>query len=352
MVGRFVLALLLAVLGACSAPASRAADAPSRTASSQPAPSGDPSVQTAPIRAIVPTGRGAWALAVAPGLRRAYVTNREADTVTFVDLDRNVAAATVSIGPDPHNVVVDEASARVFVTLHGGTSTLRGDAVAVLDAVEGTVLATWLAGAYPAQLALDLQLGQLYVVNEVVNLLTVLDMATGAILGQIPMPGNPTDVAVSAGSGRVYVSDWIARQVVVLDGRTRELVAQVAVGSMPLRLAVNSATERVYVADGTAPGADQGELWTLDARGGAAGIRPLGTLPMGVAVEPETGDVLVTDARRGTLAVLDPAGREMKWQGQVGAAPHGVVASRALGRAYVVLSGLDSLAVLDWPPAR
>jgi DNA-binding beta-propeller fold protein YncE len=117
-----------------------------------------------------------------------------------------------------------------------------------------------------------------------------------------------------------------------------------------LRLAVNPGTERVYVADGTAPGAEQGELWTLDGRGGAATSRPLGPLPMGVAVEPETGDVLVTDARRGTLAVLHPTGREMKWQGQVGAAPHGLVASRALGRAYVVLSGPNSLAVLDWPP--
>jgi DNA-binding beta-propeller fold protein YncE len=118
-----------------------------------------------------------------------------------------------------------------------------------------------------------------------------------------------------------------------------------------LRLAVNPATERVYVADGTAPGAERGELWMFDGLGGAATSRPLGALPMGVAVEPETGDVLVTDARRGTLAVLDPTGREMKWQGQVGAAPHGLVASRALGRAYVVLSGPNSLAVLDWPPA-
>jgi len=57
------------------------------------------------------------------------------------------------------------------------------------------------------------------------------------------------------------------------------------------------------------------------------------------------------NAQTHDFAVLDSTGRAMKWQGQVGEAPHGLVASRALGRAYVVLSGPNSLAVLDWPPA-
>jgi YVTN family beta-propeller protein len=299
---------------------------------------------------VIPTGRGAWSVAVAPSLRRAYVTNRAADTVTLVDLDRNAVAGTVTVAPDPHNVVVDEATRRVFVTLHGGTSAARGDAVAVLDALDGTLLATWPAGAFPAQLALDSSLGQLYVVNEAVNTLTVLGLQTGVMLAQVPMSGNPTDVAVSDTTGRVYVTDWITHQVIVLDGRTRAVVGQVPVGTMPLRVAVNPATERVYVADGTAPGAERGELWTVDGRALNATSRPLGILPMGIAVEPETENVLVTDARRGTLAVLDPSGQEVRWQGMLGAAPHTVVAVPALGRAYVVLSGPDSLAVLDWPP--
>lgn len=74
-------------------------------------------------------------------------------------------------------------------------------------------------------------------------------------------------------------------------------------------------------------------------------------MPLGVAVEREGEDVLVTDARRGTLAILDAEGRDVRWEWAVGAAPHAVYASRALGRAVVVLGGDDSLAVLAWPPA-
>jgi DNA-binding beta-propeller fold protein YncE len=121
---------------------------------------------------------------------------------------------------------------------------------------------------------------------------------------------------------------------------------------MPLRLAVNPASERVYVVDGTAPGADRGELWTIEGLTGAAASRPLGALPMGVALDSETGEVVVTDARLGTISVLDAAGQQVQWQRQIGAAPHGLYVSRSLGRAYVVLSGPDSLAVLDWPPSR
>jgi hypothetical protein len=54
----------------------------------------------------------------------------------------------------------------------------------------------------------------------------------------------------------------------------------------------------------------------------------------------------------GTLAVLDGTGQELRWLGAVGAAPHTVVPSHALGRAYMVLSGSNALGVFDWPPRR
>ncbi len=221
----------------------------------------------------------------------------------------------------------------------------------MFDAIALTLLATWPAGDFPAQLALDPGLRQLYVVNEGANTLTVLDLDHGAMLARIPMPGNPTDVAVNPNDARVYVTDWLARQVVVVDGRTRELVAPLPVGSMPLRIAVDQAMQRLFVVDGTAPGADRGELWTIDVRSGATSRLPLGALPMGVAVDPDSHEVLVTDARRGTLTLLDPTGQQVRWEAALGVAPHTVVPSRTLGRAYVVLGGASSLAILAWPPA-
>ncbi len=336
----YIWALVFVLLAACQPPTSRGTSP--AASSSTPAP--------ARVRAVLAVPQGAWAVAVAPALRRAYVTSREADAVTLIDLDREAVAGTVRVGPDPHNVVVDAPSQRVFVTLHGGTSPARGDAVAVLDALRGAVLAIWPAGDFPAQLALDPTLHQLYVVNERANTLTILDLADGTLLAQLPMPGNPTDVAASPASGRVYVSDWIARQVVVIDGRAREIVGQFAVGSMPLRLAVDPARERAYVLDGTAPGAGRGEIWTLDLARETVERRPLGTLPLGVTVDATTGDIIVTDAQRGTLTVLDADSQTVRWEATVGAAPHGVVISRTLGRAYVVLGGSNSLAILDWQP--
>jgi YVTN family beta-propeller protein len=314
-------------------------------------PTPQASVEPALPRALVPMPRGAWSVAVAPRLRRAYVTSREADTVSFVDLDQNRVDQAVTIGPDPHNLVVDEAAGRVYVSLHGGTSSLRGDAVAVLDALDGTVLAKWPTGPFPAQIDIDPTLGRLYVVNEGDSTVSLIDTADGSVVRQVKMPGQAMDVAASPASGRAYVSTWTGGGLITLDGRTGDILAQTPVGPMPLRVAVNPRTERVYAADGKAPGADRGELWTIDGRTGATASRPLGALPLAVAVDAEADEVVVADARMGTLALLDGTGQDLRWLGAVGVAPHTVVPSRALGRAYVVLSGQNGLGVLDWPPA-
>jgi YVTN family beta-propeller protein len=347
---------LMALLVGCAAqaqqptgvPTSVVAPPPTRVAPTVPTPMA--SVQPGPLRALVTVPRGAWSVAVAPRLRRAYVTSRESDVVSYVDLEQNRVVQAVTVGPDPHNLVVDEDAGRVYVTLHGGTSTLRGDAVAVLDALDGSVIAKWPTGPFPAQIDIDPGLGRLYVVNEGDSTVSVLDTADGSLVRHVKMPGQAMDVAASTGSGRAYVTTWLGAGLVAIDGRTAEVVAQTPLGQMPLRVAVNSRTERVYAADGQAPGADRGELWTVEGRTGATASRPLGALPLAVAADPEGDEVLVADARMGTLAVLDGTGQELRWLGAVGAAPHTVVASRALGRAYIVLSGQNALGVLDWPP--
>jgi YVTN family beta-propeller protein len=268
--------------------------------------------------------------------------------VTVVDLLASQVVATLSMGKDPHNVAVDEAANRVYVTLHGGSE--RGDAVAVLDAADGRLLATWPTGPFPAALALNPVPGRLYVQNEGDNTLTVLDTHSGAEVARLSMPGIPTDLAVSSGSGRVYAPNWVANTLVTVDGQTNSVVGQAALGPMPWRVAVNPRTERVYVADGTSPGADQGSLYTVEGWNGTVDSRALGAVPLGVAVDPGTQEVLVTDARLGTLSVLDETGQQVRWQGVVGPAPHTVVPVRALGRAYVILSGQNALAVMEWPP--
>jgi YVTN family beta-propeller protein len=300
------------------------------------------------VLGAVPAGRGAWSVAVSEPLRRAYVTNREDDTVTVVDLVANQVFATLPMGRDPHNVVVDEAANRVYVTLHGGAE--RGDAVAVLDAADGRLLATWPTGPFPAALALNPVAGRLYVQNEGDNTLTALDTRSGAEVARVSMPGILTDVAVSSGSGRVYAPNWIANTLVTLDGQSHSVVGQTPVGPMPWRVTVNPRTERVYVADGTSPGADQGSLYTVEGWDGTVQGRALGAVPLGVAVDPITQEVLVTDARLGTLSVLDETGQQVRWQGVIGPAPHTIVPVPGLGRAYVILSGQNALGVLEWPP--
>lgn len=200
----------------------------------------------APVLARVGVGRGAWSVAVSARLRRAYVTNRQDDTLSIVDLDTFQIVATTRVGSDPHNVIVDDAAGRAYVTLHGAYG-VRADAVAVVATDSGALLATWPTGPFPAALNLDPGLGRLFVLSEGDNSVTVLDVQDGRSVARIDVPGNAMDLAVDAARARVYVASWLANVLLSYDTASLQQVGETALGPMPLRLAVGARAERVYV---------------------------------------------------------------------------------------------------------
>ena len=82
--------------------------------------------------------------------------------------------------------------------------------MAVLDAADGRLLATWPTGPFPAALALNPGPGRLYVQNEGDNTHHRAGYALRRRGGAAEHARLLTDLAVSSGSGRLYAPNWVA----------------------------------------------------------------------------------------------------------------------------------------------
>src|SRR5262249_57828663 len=85
---------------------------------------------------------GAQALA-----QNAYITNRDANTVSVIDTTSNTVAATIPVGSGPVGVAVSPDGSTVYVTNHGANT------VSVIDPTSNTVAATIPVGISPLGVA-------------------------------------------------------------------------------------------------------------------------------------------------------------------------------------------------------
>jgi YVTN family beta-propeller protein len=79
---------------------------------------------------------------------------------------------------------------------------------------------------------------------------------------------------------------------------------------------------------------------------------PLGNNPVGVAVNPFTGRVYVTNAFAASLSVIDGASNTVTATIPVGNTPIAVAANPFTGRVYVTNRSADSVSVINDQPSR
>lgn len=157
----------------------------------------------------VGAGRGAFAIAVDSPARRAYITNRDDNTVTVLNLERDVAMRPLRMEGSPWGVAVDQTAGRIYV-MHGR-----------------------FPAACPAH--------RLAVFDRNGDLLREQTLSNSCDGGWLAV--NPTN-------GRLYVAATDANQVWILhaDGTVRATFGTAqGIGLGPFGLAIDSALSRIYV---------------------------------------------------------------------------------------------------------
>jgi YVTN family beta-propeller protein len=203
------------------------------------------------ISRLVGVGSQPWAVDIDPRTKRAYVTDRGSASVVVVDVATNSFVGFQSVDSLPEHVTVDSRNALVYV------SNLGSGTLTVLDgANDGAVLATIPVGPNPTFVAVDTSSNLAYVAAVCANpqsgcdiggpFLLKIDGGARSILQAIPLPANGSGVAFDAVNRVVYVS-MINDTVAIVDPSSNSVVGLIGVGTAPKGMAINPVTRKLYV---------------------------------------------------------------------------------------------------------
>jgi YVTN family beta-propeller protein len=123
---------------------------------------------------------------------------------------------------------------------------------------------------------------------------------------------------------------------------TPSVTDTIGVGSQPSGVAADPKTGEVFV---TNDGANT--VSVIDAGSDTVtGTIPVGNHPINAAVDPDTGKAYVSNYDSGTVSVIDEKTQSVTATVTVGSNPNGIAADPATGLVYVANSGSDSISVI------
>jgi YVTN family beta-propeller protein len=247
-----------------------------------------------------------------------------------------IVSETIPVGSNPFGVAYDNLTGDIFVANSGS------DNVSVLSGNFSAPIATISVGTSPTGVTFDPVNGDIYVANNGSANVSIISGSTLTLLRNVPVGSNPIGIAADPSTGDVFVANYGSNNVTVISGSTGVRLANVTVDQGPYGVAVDTATDNIYVTDQgsenvsvisgstflsviTIPVSTNSTV-PLDLQGIAydpadgmmwvgGGINPLVVIstanesvyavltfdPSGVAYNPDTGDVCVTNTANTTF---------------------------------------------------
>jgi len=271
-----------------------------------------------------------------------WVTNRDEQTVSQIQLPTNAVRQTIGVGAGPAGIAIGAGHVWVLNALDGTISRIdpekggvvdtitagngptaiadglgalwvanAGDAtVSKIDSTSGEVLET--LDAVPGANAIAVGFGSLWVASERMGSVSRLDPRTGTVVRTINAGNGPRAVVV--GSGSVWVANNLDGTVSRIDPETNTVTATIPTGPGPSSLTVGAGS--VWVANEVGA-----SLTRIDATTDRVELTvPLGNPPQGVALAGDSvlvavrakgsahrgGTLRVYSGRRG-LETIDPS---------------------------------------------
>jgi YVTN family beta-propeller protein len=208
---------------------------------------------------------------------------------------------TVSVGFDPFGVAYDNRSGDVFVANSGSSN------VSVLYGNASTPIATVAVGAGPTGIAYDPDDNDVYVADNGSLQVSVISAVNLTVVATIPVGFQPYGVAVDPATGRVFVANFGSGNVTVISDALQASIGSVSVGQGPYGVAVDNASGTLYVTNELSDNVSAVNTSTLDAEAAISISSSLGPFqPEGVAYDSIDGYVWVAGGYY-SMAVLRPS---------------------------------------------
>ena len=182
-------------------------------------------IDTDEVVGDIPDTPGVHGIAVAPALKRGFISNGKADTATIFDLKTLKVLGRVKTGANPDAILYDPAAKRVF-TFNG-----RSNDATVFDAMSAKVLRTIALGGKPEFAATD-DKGRVFVNIEDTSEVVEIDSRELVVIKRYSLKPceEPTGMAFDPERHRVF-SGCHSKVMAVLDAGTGKVIAFVPIGA-------------------------------------------------------------------------------------------------------------------------
>ena len=306
---------------------------------SQSAPASSAPSSVAPPR---PGAPGIYDMALSGDGSRMYVTNRELDTLSVVDLaTKQLIGRPIPIGEEPLGVGIAPAGEDVYAA-NGSADTIRAVNTTTLKQIGNPIK----VGKAPLAVIMDPTAPRAWVTNRGSNSVSVVDTTANQTIATVPVGTNPLQVLLSPDRGRAYVSNFGSSSLSVIDMRTNRPVGDpIQVPAKPHSLALRPGSTTLFVTH-----IDSREVTVIDTATNRVSGPPI-VLPMHAwdVVASRDGRWLyatLTDDNK--VAVVDAAThRVLPTRITVGKRPTDMAVSADGSQLYVANNGSGTISVID-----
>ena len=240
------------------------------------------------------------------------VANKADATLSFIDETSGETVATVPTGAGPHEVAVSPDGKTAVVADYGANS--AGKTLTVIDVAGAKVVRTLELGRFTRPHGLVfLDADTLAVTTEGAGALTLVDVEAGEVTGHDETGQRVSHmVAVPASGERAYVANIGSDSITVIDLAPGEAagkkVADVATGAGAEGIAVSRDGSQVWVTN-----REDDDVVLVDPKSLEVVARlEAGSFPIRAELTPDQRWLLVTNARGGSLTVIDTEKREVE----------------------------------------
>ncbi|MEU0244605.1 YncE family protein [Streptomyces sp. NPDC006235] len=209
-------------------------------------------------------------------------------------------------------------------------------------------MATIPVGLRPVAVAVDVH-NHIFVTNSGFNTVSVIDSSTNTVRANVGVGFRPESVATDPQFG-VYIANGGNSTVSVID-RFNAVIATIGIGGpagpplFAMRVAVDHLMGRAYVTDRS------GDRVSIIRISGDLPPVALDFIevpgPLGVAVDPVSHRVYVTQPDFNSVSVVDPATKAVISTIPVRQQPTNIVIDAQRRRSYVANSGFNAVSVID-----
>ncbi|MDO7883368.1 cell wall-binding repeat-containing protein [Salinibacterium soli] len=276
----------------------------------------------------IPVGDTPRFIAFSSDSSTAYVTNRESDTVTVIDVAAATGVGTIPVGDQPLGISTTPDGSEVWVGNWGSTT------ISIIDTATDSVVTTINSGGSgPHAIDFTSDGAIAYVTNYFNGVVAKIDVATRAVVDFYDYTGYPEGAALSADESALYVTDTNADQLLKLDTATMEPIGSgIPVGDFPVEAELSPDGTEIWVTNNSDAIADTVSVVSVATDTEVATI-PVGGYPTDILFAG--GLAYVTTSDTDSLEQISIATRQVIGTIPVGESPFGVAQSPDGAHLYV-----------------